>query len=180
MRPSRSSGSWRSIVPRPLSPRYRVAEGASAAARAASSRLWSGVLLSALLALGACDAPTGPHAAAAVAGTEPLRGQYGLVAPVAMADGRTLFWAQLSFWGKHDPAEGQDTWTGTYSVKDGRGCLADVAWGTFVLAQDRVDTGSPAFSKVVLSADRRAIQATIYANGTPVRVELVLDAPSPL
>ena len=137
-------------------------------------------LLLGSLALGGCDLPAGPRPAAAVAPGEPLRGQYGLAAPVGMADGRTLYWAQLSFWGKRDPSEGQDTWTGTYSVKDGGGCLAGVAWGTFLLAQGRVETGSIAFSDVVLGSGRRTLEATIVADGTPVRVHLVLDAPSPL
>ncbi len=180
MRPSRSPGSCGSTVRRPPSPRHRVAAGAGEAPCGASSRRGVELLLAALLALAACDAPTALRPAADVSGSEPLRGQYGLVAPMRMADGRTLYWAQLSFYGKHDPSEGQNSWTGTYSVKDGGGCLANVAWGTFALAQDRVGTGSTAFSDVVLASDRRTLQATIAADGTPVRVQLVLGAASPL
>ncbi len=155
------------------------------APRAPARRLGAGraALLISLLcaAAAACDSPTTPKAQLdLVTRSEPLRGAYGLPAPVTMPDGRRLYWAQLSFWGKHDPSEGQDTWTGTYSVKDGGDCATGLTWGVFTLASARVMLDAPQFTDVVLSADRHSLDVTIQADGTAVRTTLLLDAKSPL
>ena len=156
------------------------------ALRASGRRATSGrvpLLLACLLcaAVAACDSPTTPKAKLdLVARPDPLRGAYGLPTPVTMPDGRRLYWAQLSFWGKNTRSEGEDTWTGTYSVKDGPDCLAGLARGTFTLSASSIATGSPSFKEAQLTSDRQALDVTIDADGTSVRAHLVLGAQSPL